>query len=127
MSHLAGLVPPPYPTPADGSAVVSSGVMEGLLLSKVDPVYPLVARAGRISGVVTMHAMISKQGDVTGIEIISGPELLRSAAIDAVSKWKFKPYMVRGMPTTVDTTIVVNFSLGAATKTTGSTRPTNRN
>ena len=85
--------------------------MSGAILEKVAPVYPPIARAAHVSGAVVLHAIISKNGTIENLTVISGPEMLRSSAITAVQQWKYKPYLINGERTEVDTTITVNFNL----------------
>lgn len=84
------------------------------MLQKVEPVYPPIARAAHVSGAVVLHALISKTGDVETLEVVSGPPMLQSAALDAVKQWKYKPFLLDGKPMGVDTTITVNFNFGDA-------------
>jgi periplasmic protein TonB len=90
---------------------VSSGVVSGLLLKKVQPVYPPLARAARIQGVVILQAQISKDGNIENLQLISGHPMLAPAAIEAVKQWKYKPYLLNGDPVEVETQVQVNFSL----------------
>jgi periplasmic protein TonB len=90
---------------------VSQGVMRGLIVTKVQPKYPEKARKKRIQGTVTMHVLISKDGDVATVELVSGDPLLAPAAMEAVKQWKYKPYLLNGQPVVVDTQIQVNFAL----------------
>jgi TonB family protein len=90
---------------------VSSGVIAGLILHKVDPVYPEDAREAGISGAVVMAAMIDDQGKITKLTVMSGPEKLRYAALDAVNQWTYKPYLLNGKPVFVQTQITVNFTI----------------
>ena len=94
-----------------GPARVSSGVMAGLLLHKVDPIYPDDAKAKGISGAVILHAIIDQQGKVDKLSVISGPEVLRDASLTAVRQWTYKPYILNGRPQSVETTVTVNFNL----------------
>jgi TonB family protein len=90
---------------------VSSGVSSGLILSKVNPIYPPDAREQRIQGVVVMQVEIDKEGNIENIQLISGHPMLAPAAIDAVKQWKYKPYLLNGNPVSVDTQVQVNFVL----------------
>ncbi len=90
---------------------VSSGVMAGHLLSKVDPVYPANAKAEHIAGAVVLHAIISEDGMVKDLSVISGPEKLRQSSLDAVRQWIYKPFQLQGKPVEVDTTVTIMFSL----------------
>ena len=73
--------------------------------------YPAEARAAGVSGSVVLHALVGKTGRVENLTVVSGPEMLRSAAMEAVRGWVYKPYLLNGEPREVDTTVTVNFSL----------------
>jgi periplasmic protein TonB len=90
---------------------VSAGVTSGLLLRKVNPNYPPLARQARISGTVVLHAVISKDGSIENLTLVSGHPMLAPAAIEAVKQWKYKPYLLNGEPVEVDTEVQVNFTL----------------
>jgi len=90
---------------------VSQGVSNGLLIKKVQPVYPPLARQARIQGQVVLHAEISKEGTIQNLQLISGHAMLAPAAIEAVKQWRYKPYLLNGEPVAVETEVIVNFSL----------------
>ena len=90
---------------------VSSGVMAGQLETKFTPIYPPEAKAAKVAGAVVMHAVIGKTGLVEELTVISGPEVLRTSALDAVRQWTYKPYLLNGNPFAVETQITVNFLL----------------
>ena len=90
---------------------ISQGVSTGLLIKKVDPLYPPNALRMRVEGAVQMQATISKNGDITRVLVLSGDKLLSGAAVDAVKRWKYKPYLLNGEPVEIDTQITVNFRL----------------
>ena len=90
---------------------VSAGVTSGLLIRKVNPTYPPLARQARISGTVVLRAVISKDGSIENLSLVSGHPMLAPAAIEAVKQWKYKPYLLNGEPVEVDTEIQVNFTL----------------
>jgi TonB family protein len=94
-----------------GRVRISSGVAQGLLVSKVPPQYPPEARDAHIQGVVLMSAIIDKEGNVASIQLISGHPMLAPAAIDAVKQWKYRPYLLNQMPVEVETQVQVNFTL----------------
>jgi TonB family protein len=98
------------PFPA-GPARISGGVSAGNILSRVSPEYPPVARAAHVGGAVVLRALISEDGSIETLSVISGPPMLVKAAMDAVEQWKWKPFMLNGKPTKVDTTVTVNFNL----------------
>ena len=111
-----GAAPAPKVTAAPvkpvGPARISGGVMAGTIIEKTQPVYPPIARAAHVSGAVVLHAIIGKNGSIQNLQVISGPEMLRASALDAVQHWRYKPYLLNGEPTEVDTTITVNFNFG---------------
>ena len=90
---------------------VSQGVTQGLLIRKVQPTYPPLARQARIQGAVLLQAEISKDGTIQNLRLISGHPMLTSAAIEAVKQWRYKPYILNGEPVEVETQITVNFTL----------------
>lgn len=91
---------------------ISSGVAAGALLNKTTPTYPAIAKAAHVSGAVLLHAIISKSGTIESLQVVSGPEMLRASALDAVRQWRYRPYLLNNEPTEVETTITVNFSFG---------------
>ncbi len=90
---------------------VSPGLTAGLLIKKVTPDYPSEAKYAHIQGSVLMRAFINKTGDVVDLEVISGPIDLVVSAVNAVRKWKYRPYLLDGNPVAVETQIVVNYAL----------------
>src|SRR5258706_11791304 len=90
---------------------VSLGVSQGLLIKKVQPNYPPLARQARIQGTVLLQAEISKDGAIENLRLISGHPMLAPAAIEAVKQWRYKPYMLNGEPVAVETQVQVNFTL----------------
>jgi len=90
---------------------VSQGVSQGLLIRKVQPAYPPLARQARIQGSVVLQAEISKDGAIQNLQLISGHPMLAPAAIEAVKQWRYKPYYLNGEPVAVETQITVNFTL----------------
>ena len=90
---------------------VSQGVMEGLVLKRVQPRYPSQALQMRIQGPVQLQATITKDGDIANLKIVSGDAVLAKAAQDAVKQWKYKPYYLNGEPVQIETQILVNFRL----------------
>jgi protein TonB len=90
---------------------VSAGVTQGLLVKRVQPAYPPLARQARIQGTVVLQAQISKAGDIENLQLISGHPMLAPAAIEAVKQWKYRPYLLNGEPVEVETQVQVNFTL----------------
>lgn len=94
-----------------GPVKISSGVSSGMLVRKTIPQYPEVARAAHVSGTVVVAATITSTGSITNAHAISGPPMLRQAAVDAVSAWHYRPYMLDNKPVPVETTINVDFKM----------------
>jgi len=93
------------------SVRVSLGVMQGMLIHQPKPVYPPLARQARIQGTVMLAAVISKEGTIENLHVISGHPMLTGAALDAVKQWRYRPYMLNNEPVEVETQVQVNFSL----------------
>jgi len=102
--------PPPKPRPT-GPIRVGGNVQAARIINRIQPVYPPLARQTRISGTVRLHAIISKDGTIKELEVVSGHPLLQQAALDAVRQWRYQPTLLNGEPVEVDTTIDVIFSL----------------
>lgn len=106
-------VPPPLPAPAPQVELprIGGDVMQGELISQVQPVYPTLARTARQQGVVVLDATIGADGTIQGLRVVTGPPLLRQSAVDAVSQWVYRPYRLNGQSVPVRTTVTVTFSL----------------
>jgi protein TonB len=105
-----GSAPPP-PKPSQARIKVGGNVTAARIISRIQPVYPPLARQTRISGTVRLHAIIAKDGTVQQLEVLSGHPLLVQAALDAVRQWRYQPTLLNGEPVEVDTTVDVIFSL----------------
>ena len=86
-------------------------VTEGRIIQKIEPQYPPLAKSARIQGQVVLAAIISKSGEIENLVLVSGHPLLVPAALEAVRKWRYRPYLLNGEPVEVETTITVNFVL----------------
>ncbi|HZU09516.1 MAG TPA: energy transducer TonB [Pseudacidobacterium sp.] len=99
------------PAPVKGPIRVSSGVAAGQLLTSIQPVYPAIAKEAHISGTVVVQAMIAKDGSIQHVQVISGPPLLRQAALDAIARARYRPFLLNGEPVEIETTINVVFTM----------------
>jgi TonB family protein len=104
----APVVAQQQPTPAP---VRQSTVVPARVIRRVAPSYPAIAVQGRIEGVVRVQVIIGKDGKVKKASALSGPQLLRRAAVDAVSRWVYSPAIVNGEPAESEQPIDVNFKL----------------
>ncbi len=92
---------------------ISQGVTRGLLIHRVEPVYPTLAKSARVQGEVVLKAIINRNGDIEDLQLVSGHPMLVQSAIDAVRQWRYKPYLLNGQPVEVETTVTVIFSLSS--------------
>jgi len=99
------------PKPPSGPLRVSEGVQLAKLVHRVMPVYPPLAKSAHISGVVHLVGIISKDGTIRDLKVISGHPLLTKAALDAVSQWVYKPTLLSNEAVEVIAPIDVNFTL----------------
>jgi protein TonB len=99
------------PVKAPARINVSTGVLQGMLLAPIHPVYPAIARAAHVEGTVIVEAVISRQGTIESLHVVSGPAMLQNAALDAIRAARYQPYRLNGEPTEVQTTITVNFRM----------------
>ena len=91
---------------------VSQGVTQGLVIHKVQPAYPQMAKIARVQGSVVLAAIIGKDGTIQNLHVIStASPLLNQSALDAVKQWRYRPYILNGEPVEVDTTVTVTFTL----------------
>jgi TonB family protein len=94
-----------------GAAVVAPEVMAGRLVSSFTPEYPAEALRAGVSGYVTLHVLVGREGQVKTVTVVSGPELLRATALDAVNQWKWLPFKRNGVDVDVETDVKVHFSI----------------
>jgi periplasmic protein TonB len=105
--------PPPEPKPAVVTKPIfkSQGAQEALLIRRVEPVYPILAQRIHLSGTVELRAIISKDGSVINLEVMSGHPMLAQAAVDAVRQWRYRPTLLNNQPVEVQTFVTVKFVL----------------
>jgi TonB family protein len=88
---------------------VAAEVMQKLLVHRVEPDYPDAARKARLEGFVVLDIVVGRDGSVVGMRPVSGPDVLAQSAMGALRWWKFQPYLVKGKPVVVKTTVAVEF------------------
>lgn len=103
--------PPPKPAPTPTHRLVISRIEPGALIRQVQPAYPPAAKMTRIQGPVELAAVIARDGSIANLRVVSGHPMLVKAAIDAVSQWRYRPYILNGEAVEVETRITVNFTL----------------
>jgi periplasmic protein TonB len=99
--------------PATDPLQISTGVLQGMLIAPIRPVYPAIAKAAHVEGTVIVKAVISRTGSVESLHVVSGPLMLQRAAIDAIQAAHYHPYRLNGSATAVETTITVNFRMAS--------------
>jgi TonB family protein len=99
------VAPPPLPAPAR----VGGDVKPPKLISTVLPIYPAIARSAGVEGSVVVEASIGSNGNVVSTKVISGPPILRQAALDALRRWKYQPATLNDVPTAVQITVTIQF------------------
>ena len=112
-------VPPPRPPevvkktaePPKAPVPIGGRVLEAMILNKVTPVYPPLARQARIAGLVRLHGVIGRDGRVERLRVLEGHPLLVPAALDAVRQWLYRPTLLNGEPVEVEAPIEVRFLL----------------
>ena len=82
-----------------------------LVMHPVQPTYPLLAQQTHVQGSVVLQAKIDKDGSVKSLQVVSGPDILTSAAVEAVKQWRFKPHYETGVAVATETRITVNFTI----------------
>jgi len=97
------------PVPVTRALPVGSRVQEARLIRSVPPVYPALAKTNHVTGDVTLDALIDSTGKVTDVKVVSGPSLLREAAMDALRLWKYEPAWLDGHPVSTHLTVNVKF------------------
>ena len=90
----------------------SGGVFQGSATNRVEPTYPPLAKAARVSGSVVVEVTVDEEGSVISARALSGHPLLKDAAVGAARGWKFKPTLLQGEPVKVIGTITFNFITG---------------
>jgi TonB family protein len=94
-----------------GPQRIGGNVMAAMLVHKVEPEYPDLAKQVRVKGVVRFSAVVGKDGTVESLKLLSGDPLLVEAATTSVQQWQYKPTLLNGEPVRVATTVDVNFTL----------------
>jgi TonB family protein len=113
-----GEAPPDSPPVAVQEGVISAGDRAQLspqaqqtVARSVAPDYPLLARQMKVQGAVVLKALISREGAIQELQIVSGPGILATAAREAVKQWRFRPYYQHGNPVETEARITVNFTI----------------
>ncbi len=110
----AVLAPPPAaPPPPSQPVPVGGKVAPPAKVRGADPVYPAIAQAARVQGLVILQAVIGEDGRVRDVRVMKSIPLLDQAAVDAVRQWEYSPTLLNGVPVPVVMTVTVRFNLGS--------------
>ena len=93
------------------SARVSEGISGGQLIHRVPPVYPLQAKSLRMEGKVVLDAVVMEDGSVRDLKVVEGPPVFTAPAMEAVKKWRYKPFVLDGKAVKSPMRIMVDFKL----------------
>jgi len=106
--------PPPSREPEAPSKkprVVDPAIQEARLVTRIEPVYPVLAKQTHLEGTVIIRAIISKDGHIESLEVLRGHPWLAKAALEAIARWQYRPTLLNGQPVEVETMITVVFTL----------------
>jgi protein TonB len=113
LSAAASAPPPPPPPKAATPKRIRVGgqVEQAKLIFQPKPEYPPLAKMARIQGTVRLEAVISRDGTIQDLKVLSGHPLLVKSALEAVQRWRYQPTLLNGEPVEVITEVDVNFTL----------------
>jgi TonB family protein len=106
---VEGPPPPPPPPVPQGPVRVGGQVSAPALVKRVEPVYPQIAQAASIDGVVILDAIVDQHGRIQSLKVLRGHPLLAKAAIDAVEQWEYEPLKLNGTATPFELTVSLWF------------------
>ena len=101
--------PPAPEIKQEGPVKIGGLVKEPKLLSSTLPVYPAFAKQAHVEGDVVIRTTIDKSGNVTHMDVVSGPTMLRQAALDALGRWRYVPSKLDGQPVSVQMLVTIRF------------------
>ena len=96
---------------ADDVVRVSEGEARKMLMTKVDPEYPVMAKQLRLSGKVQVDCFIDPSGAVEKVQVLNGNPLFTSSITNAMKKWKFKPVEANGKAASAVASFAFDFKL----------------
>jgi protein TonB len=107
-SAISNLLHTPVATPSlDKPPAAVSQITGGKLIERVEPAYPHAAMG--LQGEVMLKAVVAKNGTVRSVKVVSGQAVLAQAAVSAVRRWRYQPFVLNGVPIEVENTVVVKF------------------
>jgi periplasmic protein TonB len=103
--------PPVDVRPRTPRRVLVGRLEPAMLLHRVEPIYPALARQIHREGQVELHAIISTDGSIQSLQVVSGDALFLRSAIDAVNQWRYRATVLNGQPVEIETYITVIYTL----------------
>jgi periplasmic protein TonB len=103
---IASPAPPVIPRYKEGG-----NVKLGAVLHRVEPPYPPIARAARVSGSVELECVVGVDGHIQEVKVKSGNPLLIHAAVDAAWQWVYAPSKLNDVPIEIVTMLTFTFKL----------------
>jgi periplasmic protein TonB len=111
VGSVMGDVPTSAPPPPPRVVRIGNGIAAPRLVRRVDPAYPAIAVAARVSATVQLEAEVDARGRVASVRVERGHPLFDEAAIDAVRQWRYQPLLLNGQPTGFVLTVTVRFDM----------------
>ncbi len=104
---------PPHETSGNDKKriTVGGGVQQAMLIHRVEPSYPPIAKTLHKSGQVHIKAIIATDGSIESLQVLDGDPLLVRSALDAVGQWRYRPTLLNGSPVEVETVVTVIYTL----------------
>jgi protein TonB len=82
-----------------------------MLIYRVEPIYPALAKQIHKEGRVELRAIIAKDGTIQSLEIVGGDPMFYLSAKEAVSQWRYRPTVLNGQAVEIDTHITVIYTM----------------
>jgi protein TonB len=111
---IVGGLPTAVPPPPAAVVRIGGKIAPPRIIHRVEPLYPTLATAARLSAIVVLEAEVDTHGSVKTVKVLSGHPLFDEAAIEAVKQWRYQPLLLNGEPTGFILSVVINFSLKAS-------------
>jgi periplasmic protein TonB len=106
----AGPTAPPTLAPHEKRMHVTR-IDPAMLIHRVEPVYPTLARQIGRAGRVELRAVIATDGTIQSLQVISGDPFFYQSALDAVRQWRYRPTVLNGEPVEIDTFISIIYNM----------------
>ena len=102
---------PPDVRPQTPQRITVTHLEPAMLIHRIEPEYPALARQIHREGRVELRAIIATDGTIKSLQVVSGDSLFLKSALDAVGQWRYRPTILNGQPVEIDTFITVTYTL----------------